>query len=74
IVVFLGMKITGKYIRPFDSVTIVEIEFAKSTCKARAYDSQSDETGRLSKSINILARNLQDMTREQEMQQVRLQT
>ena len=74
IVVFLGGKITGQYIRPIESVTKVAIELAKGNYKARAYESHSDETGMLSKAMNILARNLQEMTLEQEMQQDRLHT
>ena len=74
IVVFLGVKITGQYIRPIESVTKVAIELAKGNYKARAYESHSDETGMLSKAMNILARNLQEMTLEQEMQQDRLHT
>lgn len=68
------MKITGQYIRPIESVTKVAIELAKGNYKARAYENNSDETGMLSKAINILARNLQEMTLEQEMQQDRLHT
>ncbi|EEL49047.1 hypothetical protein bcere0022_37170 [Bacillus cereus Rock3-44] len=74
VVVFLGVKITGQYIRPIESVTKVAIELAKGNYKARAYENHSDETGMLSKAINILARNLQEMTLEQEMQQDRLHT
>ncbi|MFD0768301.1 two-component system histidine kinase PnpS [Bacillus sp. CGMCC 1.60114] len=73
-ILFLVMRITGQYIRPIESVTKVAIELAKGNYKARAYESQSDETGMLSKAINILARNLQEMTLEQEMQQDRLHT
>ncbi|MDM5156761.1 ATP-binding protein [Bacillus sp. DX1.1] len=74
VVVFLGVKITGQYIQPIESVTKVAIELAKGNYKARAYENHSDETGMLSKAINILARNLQEMTLEQEMQQDRLHT
>ncbi|CAG9611449.1 Alkaline phosphatase synthesis sensor protein PhoR [Bacillus rhizoplanae] len=74
IILFLVMRITGQYIRPIESVTKVAIELAKGNYKARAYESHSDETGMLSKAINILARNLQEMTLEQEMQQDRLHT
>ncbi|WP_440602461.1 two-component system histidine kinase PnpS [Bacillus sp. GB_SG_008] len=74
IIVFLVMRITGQYIRPIESVTKVAIELAKGNYKARAYESHSDETGMLSKAINVLARNLQEMTLEQEMQQDRLHT
>lgn len=74
VVVFLGIKITGQHIQPIESVTKVAIELAKGNYKARAYENHADETGMLSKAINILARNLQDMTLEQEMHQDRLHT
>ncbi|WP_242219721.1 two-component system histidine kinase PnpS [Bacillus cereus group sp. BfR-BA-01380] len=74
VVIFLGMKITAQYIRPIESVTKVAIELAKGNYKARAYENHSDETGMLSKAMNVLARNLQEMTLEQEMQQDRLHT
>lgn len=74
VVVLLGLKITGQYIKPIESVTKVAIELAKGNYKARAYENHADETGMLSKAVNILARNLQDMTLEQEMQQDRLHT
>ncbi|MDI5788527.1 hypothetical protein PO124_09340 [Bacillus licheniformis] len=47
------------------------IELAKGNYKARTFN--EDET-MLSQSINMLAQNLQDMTRAQEMQRDRLQT
>lgn len=74
VIVLLGIRITAQYTRPIESATKVAIELAKGNYKARTYEDHLDETGMLSQSINILARNLQDMTRAQEMQQDRLQT
>ncbi|MBO1514251.1 two-component system histidine kinase PnpS [Metabacillus bambusae] len=74
IMVFIGIRITSRYTRPIESATKVAIELAKGNYKARTYEEHIDESGMLSQSINILARNLQDMTRAQEMQQDRLQT
>ncbi|KKI91746.1 alkaline phosphatase [Bacillus sp. SA1-12] len=74
IILFLGVKITSRYTKPIESATKVAMELAKGNYKARTYEDHLDETGMLSQSINILARNLQDMTRAQEMQQDRLQT
>jgi two-component system phosphate regulon sensor histidine kinase PhoR len=74
IILLLGIRIIGQYTRPIESATKVAIELAKGNYKARTYEDHLDETGMLSQSINILARNLQDMTRAQEMQQDRLQT
>ncbi|WP_338788948.1 two-component system histidine kinase PnpS [Metabacillus sp. FJAT-53654] len=74
IMVFIGIRITSRYTRPIESATKVAMELAKGNYKARTYEEHIDESGMLSQSINILARNLQDMTRAQEMQQDRLQT
>lgn len=64
-----------QYTKPIESATEVAMELAKGNYKARTYENSSgDETSMLSKSINILARNLQDMTRTQELHQERLQT
>ncbi len=74
IILFIGVRITRQYTRPIESATKVAMELAKGNYKARTYEDHLDETGMLSQYINILARNLQDMTRAQEMQQDRLQT
>lgn len=74
VILLLGVRITAQYTRPIESATKVAMELAKGNYKARTYEDHLDETGMLSQSINILARNLQDMTRAQEMQKDRLQT
>ncbi len=75
IVIFmLGVKITTQYTRPIDSATKVAMELAKGNYHARTYEEHLDETGMLSESINILARNLQEVTKAHEMQQDRLRT
>ncbi|MGD6816826.1 two-component system histidine kinase PnpS [Metabacillus sp. 84] len=74
VILLLGFKITSQYTKPIESATKVAMELAKGNYKARTYEDHLDETGMLSQSINILARNLQDMTRAQEMQKDRLET
>ncbi|MDX5475681.1 MAG: cell wall metabolism sensor histidine kinase WalK [Bacillaceae bacterium] len=74
IILLLGVRITTQYTKPIDSATKVAIELAKGNYKARTFEEHHDETGMLSQSINILARNLQDITKAQEMQQDRLRT
>lgn len=74
VIIILGLRITKQYTKPIESATHVAIELAKGNFSARTYEDRLDETGMLSQSINILARNLQDMTKAQEMQQDRLQT
>jgi two-component system, OmpR family, phosphate regulon sensor histidine kinase PhoR len=74
IIILLGIRITSQYTKPIDSATKVAIELAKGNYRARTYEDHLDETSNLSTSINILARNLQEMVSAQEMQQDRLST
>ncbi|WP_264738738.1 two-component system histidine kinase PnpS [Cytobacillus firmus] len=72
VIILLGSRITARYTKPIESATKVAIELTKGNYRARTYEDQEDETGMLSKSINVLARNLQEMVKSQEMQQDRL--
>jgi two-component system, OmpR family, phosphate regulon sensor histidine kinase PhoR len=74
VILLLGVRITAQYTKPIESATKVAIELAKGNFKARTYETDLDETSALNRSINILARNLQDMTKAHEMQQDRLRT
>ncbi|WP_246941107.1 two-component system histidine kinase PnpS [Bacillus pinisoli] len=74
VIYIIGIRITKHYIRPIEAATKVAIELAKGNYKARTFEENLDETGMLSQSINVLARNLQDMVQAQEMQQDRLTT
>ena len=61
VIILLGTRITSRYTKPIESATNVAIELAKGNYRARTYEDHIDETGMLSASINILARNLQDL-------------
>ncbi|PLR81490.1 PAS domain-containing sensor histidine kinase [Bacillus canaveralius] len=74
VIILLGTRITTRYTKPVEAATNVAIELAKGNYRARTYEDHIDETGMLSASINVLARNLQDMMKAQEMQQDRLTT
>ncbi|MDF2902928.1 MAG: signal transduction histidine kinase [Bacillus sp. (in: firmicutes)] len=74
VIIILGVSITSRYTKPIESATKVAIELAKGNYRARTYEDHIDETGMLSSSINILARNLQEMMKAKEMQQDRLTT
>jgi two-component system, OmpR family, phosphate regulon sensor histidine kinase PhoR len=74
VIMILGSRITSRYTKPIESVTNVAIELAKGNYRARTSEDSRDETGRLSSSINILARNLQETVKAKEMQQDRLST
>ncbi len=74
VIIILGVSITSRYTKPIESATKVAIELAKGNYRARTYEDHIDETGMLSSSINVLARNLQEMMKAKEMQQDRLST
>ncbi|PFA61817.1 PAS domain-containing sensor histidine kinase [Bacillus sp. AFS015802] len=74
LIIILGSRITVRYTKPIESATNVAIELAKGNYRARTYEDRLDETSMLSTSINILARNLQEMVNAQDMQQNRLTT
>ncbi len=72
LIFLLAIKIKNRYSKPIASATNVAIELAKGNYRARTYVEEMDEMGQLNSSINILARNLQEMVKAQEMQQDRL--
>ena len=74
VIILLGTRITNRYTKPIESATNVAIELAKGNYHARTYEDHIDETGMLSSSINILARNLQELMKIKESQQDRLTT
>lgn len=72
IILILGARITSRYTRPIEAATKVAIELAKGNYHARTYEDRLDEPGKLSSSLNVLARNLQSMVKAKEIQQERL--
>jgi two-component system, OmpR family, phosphate regulon sensor histidine kinase PhoR len=71
-IIFLGVQITSRYTRPIEAATNVAIELSKGNYRARATVERMDAAGMLNSSINVLARNLQEMVNSQEIQQDRL--
>ncbi|WNS74558.1 ATP-binding protein [Bacillus sp. DTU_2020_1000418_1_SI_GHA_SEK_038] len=71
-ILLLGSRMTARYTKPIEAATKTAIELAKGNYRARTYEDHDNETGMLSASINVLARNLQEMRKTQEMQQDRL--
>lgn len=67
-------KIATRFTKPIEAATHTAIELAKGNYQVRTYENPTDETKMLSTSINILARNLQEMETSREMQQDRLST
>ncbi len=72
LLILLWIRITTRYTKPIESATSVAIELSKGNYRARASVGHMDEMGRLNSTINILARNLQEMVKVKEMQQDRL--
>jgi two-component system phosphate regulon sensor histidine kinase PhoR len=72
VIIYLGIRITTRYTKPIEAATNVAIELAKGNYRARTPVNRLDETGMLATSINMLAENLQELVKVQEMQQDRL--
>ncbi|MCP3025465.1 two-component system histidine kinase PnpS [Halobacillus sp. A5] len=70
---FIGYNVFSNYIRPIRAAAGVADELAKGNYKARTYEGHFGEAGQLSRSINILARNLQKMTSSKGMQENQLE-
>ncbi|MFS0780624.1 two-component system histidine kinase PnpS [Bacillus sp. 1P06AnD] len=68
------IKLSNRFTMPIEAATNTAIELAKGNYRARTYENPTDEMKMLSTSINILARNLQEMETSREMQQDRLST
>lgn len=72
--IWLGRHLIFQFTKPLDSITRVAIELAKGNYSARVYEEPNNELGVLQTTLNILARNLQEVTRDQEIQTDRLKT
>ncbi|MFP7299530.1 two-component system histidine kinase PnpS [Neobacillus niacini] len=70
--IYIGYRITARYMKPIEAATNVAIELANSNYRARIESNELNETSKLTSSINILAQNLQEMSKAQEIQQDRL--
>ena len=74
VILWLASRMTNRYTRPIESATKVAIDLASGDYHARTYETTHEETSKLNSSINILARNLQEMMKVNEIQQERLMT
>jgi len=79
IIALILMAIVSRYMirnftAPIDNVTDTALELAKGNYRARAHENEHERMIPLSHSINILARNLQDITTIREVEEERLKT
>ncbi|MGK7377981.1 two-component system histidine kinase PnpS [Planococcus sp. 1R117A] len=70
----IGYRIIQVQALPVENVTQTALELAKGNYRARAFEYSNVGTVELSSTINILARNLQEITAIREMEQERLKT
>lgn len=71
---FTFSKLLNIMLTPIKDATLTAQELAKGNFHARTYEFQLDKGNNLNHSINILARNLEQMTASYETQQDRLET
>lgn len=74
IILILTSRLTNQMIKPIEDARRVANELAKGNFSARTYEGTNFETGELNRSINVLAKNLMQITRTYESQQERLET
>ncbi|MED4224184.1 two-component system histidine kinase PnpS [Neobacillus cucumis] len=72
VTIILAIRITTRYTKPIKAATEVAIELAHGNYRARTKVNRLDDTGMLGSTINMLAENLEDLTKVREMQQDRL--
>lgn len=70
----IGYRIIKVQALPIENVTETALELAKGNYRARAFEFSNIGTMELSSAINVLARNLQEITAVREMEQERLKT
>lgn len=70
----VGSRVIDVAIKPIENATETAMELVKGNYLARASESNAEKTVELSRTINILARNLQEITAIRVMEQERLKT
>ncbi|MFB1050857.1 two-component system histidine kinase PnpS [Paraliobacillus sp. JSM ZJ581] len=75
-IIFLIMihQIIDRYIKPIHSAATVAEQLGKGKYHVRAYESYYGDVGNLGNALNVLARNLQEMTVQEKIQGNQLRT
>lgn len=74
LLIYITFRMTSKLAKPVDDAMRVAKELARGNYKARSHEYQLRETGELNHSLNILARNLEQITELREAEQERMKT
>ncbi|AWE08312.1 PAS domain-containing sensor histidine kinase [Lysinibacillus sp. 2017] len=74
IMAFMIHRMASNFITPIDNITRTAMELSKGNYRARAFAKGPKTVVELRNSINILARNLQDITKTRVIEEERLKT
>ncbi|BAB06875.1 ATP-binding protein [Halalkalibacterium halodurans] len=74
VIVSVTYRIANQMIRPIESATVVANKLAEGDYQARTSEESRDEVGQLNRSINVLAYNLEQLTKRHQVQKERLET
>ncbi|MFC0557906.1 two-component system histidine kinase PnpS [Halalkalibacter alkalisediminis] len=74
IIVSITYRVANEMIRPIEQATVVANELAEGNYKVRIQEGKRDEIGQLTRSINILAYNLERLTKRHQAQTERMET
>ncbi|MDR7073755.1 two-component system histidine kinase PnpS [Fictibacillus barbaricus] len=74
IILYVSIRVIRKIVRPVEEATKTAKELTKGNYKARTFEYSGEDIGELNYSLNVLARNLEKMTKSQESQHDRLTT
>jgi two-component system phosphate regulon sensor histidine kinase PhoR len=74
LLIYITIRLISKLAKPVDDAMRVAKELARGNYKARSHEYQLRETGELNHSLNVLARNLEQITELREAEQERMKT
>lgn len=72
IFIYFGIRIASRYTKAIDNATFVATQLSKGNYRVRTPVDRMNEIGILGSSMNILARTLEELVKEQEIQKDRL--
>ncbi|GGM26708.1 hypothetical protein GCM10011351_10590 [Paraliobacillus quinghaiensis] len=67
-------QLFDRYIKPVKKAAAAAEELVQGNFRARTYETQYGDVGKLSNAINLLAKNLQEMATQEKMQESQLRT
>lgn len=73
-IIFIARKVITKYTEPIDAAIAMAQQLAKGNYRARTYEDKYDANLPLSNNLNMLARNLQELTTTRKVEEERLKT